>query len=97
MSYLSQYDALRAADVPSRLQLVNGWLRTDAHPFFAELRERCPIPQTPVFTLVTKYHDVTDILSRDDIFTVRSYAQRIDPTVGKMMLSRDRSAPKLAS
>jgi len=90
MSYLQQYDSIPAADARSRVGLVNGWIRTDTRAFFAELRERRPIFRTPAYTLVTRYRDVIDILIRDDLFTVRPYAPKMDPVVGPFMLGRDR-------
>ena len=90
MSYLNQYDAIPPADAAGRVGLVTRWIRTDTRPFFAELRDCRPIFQTPAYTMVTRYRDVVDILSRDDIFTVQPYALRMDPTVGPTMLARDR-------
>lgn len=89
MSYLEQYDA-QSDDPAAQVKLVSGWIRTDWQPFFRELRECRPIFQTPGFTLVTRFPDVTEVLSRERVFSVRLYASRMDPVVnGPFMLSRD--------
>ncbi|MFJ2034341.1 cytochrome P450 [Streptosporangium sp. NPDC087985] len=88
MAYLEQYDAL--ADDREKVALVRGWIRTDAIPFFRELREHRPIFVTPGFTLVTRFPDVMEVLSHENIFSVRLYAPRMDPVVdGPFMLARD--------
>ena len=91
MSYLAEYDAILASNLSQRIQTVSRWIRTDARPFFAELRERRPIFFTPSFILVTRHEDVLEVLSRDDIFSVRLYASKMDESVGPFMLGRDRS------
>jgi cytochrome P450 len=92
VSYLNQYDSIPPADAAHRVALVNGWIATDTRGLYAELRERRPIFQTPAYTMVTRYRDVIDVLSRDDVFTVRLYAVQMDPSVGPTMLARDRQA-----
>lgn len=90
MSYLEQYDA--QTDDEARTKLVSRWIRTDWRPFFLELREKRPIFVTPGFTLVTRFPDVTEVMSREKIFTVKLYASRMDPVVdGPIMLSRDQT------
>lgn len=85
-SYLAQYDA---ADDKTRVGLALRWIRTDWRPFFKELRENRPILKTPNFTFVTRFRDVTEVLSREKVFTVRPYQPHMDPVVGPFMLSRD--------
>jgi cytochrome P450 len=85
-SYLAQYDA---ADDKTKVGLALKWIRTDWRPFFKELRENRPILKTPNFTFVTRFADVTEILSREKVFTVRPYQPHMDPVVGPFMLSRD--------
>lgn len=84
--YLEQYDT---ADDQTKTALVSRWIRTDPKPFFKELREHRPILQAPTFTLVTRYPDVTEVLSRETVFTVRAYQPHMDPVVGPFMLARD--------
>jgi cytochrome P450 len=42
------------------------------------------LPNGNVF--VTRYRDVQEVLSRPEVFTVRDYAPRMDPSVGPFML-----------
>jgi len=87
-TYLQQYEAL-GDDPKAKAGFVVKLIRTEWRPFFQELREQRPIFQTPAFTLVTKFADVTEVLSRESIFTVRPYAPKMDPVVGPFMLARD--------
>ena len=93
MSYLAEYDSIPVFNSSKRIQTVSDWIRrrADVRAFFAELRERRPIFFTPAFTFVTKYEDVLEVLSRDDIFSVRLYASKMDESVGPFMLGRDRT------
>lgn len=84
--YLEQYDA---ADDKTRVGLALKWIRTDWRPFFKELREHRPILKTSNFTFVTRFPDVTEVLSREKVFTVRPYQPHMDPVVGPFMLARD--------
>ncbi|WP_242904824.1 cytochrome P450 [Actinomadura terrae] len=88
--YVGRYDAAAAKDPADALALLAGWLRTDWRPLFAELRARRPVLVTPVFTVVTRFADVTEVLSRGEVFTVAGYAARLDPALGgPVMLTRD--------
>jgi len=90
MSYLEQYDAIPDDRPRDRVGLVSRWLRSDWRPFFQELREHRPILVTPAFTLVTRFPDVQEILSRPRDFSVRIYQGKMDPVVaGPFMLARD--------
>jgi hypothetical protein len=51
MSYLEQYDRIPPDRPRDRVALVNGWIRGDWRAFFAELRERRPVFQTPAYTM----------------------------------------------
>ncbi|HYN98041.1 MAG TPA: cytochrome P450, partial [Actinomycetota bacterium] len=85
-TYLEQYDG---ADDRTKVGLALKWIRTDWRPFFKELRENRPILKTPNFTFVTRFADVTEVLSREKVFTVRPYQPHMDPVVGPFMLARD--------
>ncbi|WP_131738472.1 cytochrome P450 [Actinomadura roseirufa] len=88
--YLPRYDAARAADPAAAAALLAGWLRTERRPLFAELRAHRPVLVTPAFTLVTRFAEVTEVLSRGESFTVAGYAARLDPALGcPVMLTRD--------
>ncbi|ASC72620.1 Pulcherriminic acid synthase [Halomicronema hongdechloris C2206] len=90
MSYLEQYDNIPMDRLAEKLQLVNQWIRTEWRPFFQELRENRPIFVTPKFTLVTLFSDVQEVLSRENVFTVKLYASKMDAAVeGPFMLARD--------
>lgn len=89
MTYLEQYDGLKD-DQAAQNELVSRWLRTEWRPFFRELREQRPVLRAPGFTLVSRFADVNEVLSRQRVFTVAPYAPRMDPAVdGPFMLSRD--------
>lgn len=70
--------------------MVAGWIRGDWRGLFAELRAECPVFVTPVFTLVTKFADVQEVLAREKVFTVRPTRPQLDAALGSgFMLSRD--------
>src|SRR5712691_7508502 len=90
MSYLEQYDGLPDEQAAQKVGLVSRWIRTDWQPFFKELRESRPIFKTPAFTLVALFPDVVEVLSREDVFSVRLYQPKMDTVVGgPFMLARD--------
>lgn len=90
MSYLEKYDSIPMERAAEKVQLVRRWIRTDWRPFFKELRENRPIFETPAFTFVTLFKDVQEVLSREEVFSVRLYAPKMDPVVGgSFMLARD--------
>jgi len=86
MSFLNTFDGL--ADPAARTRLFFEALRTDWRALFAELRETRPILDLPVITVVTRWTDVVDMLSRNATFRV-TYAPHMDPSVGPFMLARD--------
>ncbi|MEU8385368.1 cytochrome P450 [Streptosporangium sp. NPDC048865] len=87
MSFLDRYES---AAEDRRPALIVSWIRNEWREFFAELRERRPIMHTPLLTLVTRFPDVVEVLSRERVFTVRLYAPRMDPFLGGgFMLSQD--------
>ncbi|MFF5209213.1 cytochrome P450 [Streptosporangium sp. NPDC000396] len=80
--YLERYDEALARDPMSAFGLVREWMRTDWRALFAELRERRPIFVTPAFTVVTRFADVTEVLSREEVFSVRAFGPRLDAALG---------------
>ncbi|MEL7084978.1 MAG: cytochrome P450 [Cyanobacteria bacterium P01_A01_bin.3] len=72
--------------------LVGGWLKTEALPFFAELRDRQPIYQGPPFAIVTKYADVMEMFNSDDVFTTDVFAPQIMRDIGPFVLGMRNSA-----
>jgi cytochrome P450 len=88
--HLERYDAAMARDPMSAFAMVREWMRTGWRAFFAELRDQRPIFVTPAFTVVTRFADVTEVLSREEVFTVRAFAPRLDAALGgPFMLARD--------
>ncbi|MFJ4654504.1 cytochrome P450 [Nocardia sp. NPDC088792] len=85
-SYLDRYDAATATD---QLQLLQKWFVTDSQGLFAELREHRPILVTPAFTLVTKFADVTEVLSREMVFNSRYDPALCTALGGRHILATD--------
>jgi cytochrome P450 len=90
VSLIDEYDALPASDAPGHIGLSLHWLQTDWRGLFADLRERRPILDLPLFLVVTRWSDVIDVLARPGTFNV-AYEPRTDPSVGPFMLARDDS------
>ncbi|MBV9825538.1 MAG: cytochrome P450 [Alphaproteobacteria bacterium] len=86
MSFLETFDG--TADPAARTALFFGAVQADWRSLFAELRETRPILDLPVMTVVTRWADVVDMLSRNETFRV-TYAPHMDPSVGPFMLGRD--------
>src|SRR5271165_5180213 len=86
MSFLDTFD--NTADPKARMALFFDALRTDWRALFAELRETRPILDLPIMTVVSRWADVVDLLSRNETFRV-TYAPHMDPSVGPFMLARD--------
>ena len=71
-------------------ELLQDLIENHTDEFFATLRRVKPIlkiPGGPVF--VTLFDDVQEVLSRPEVFTVKGYAPKMDPSVGPYMLARD--------
>ena len=86
MSFLDVYD--NTADPSAKMALFYGRLRKDWRELFSELRESRPVLDLPAMTVVTRWADVVDLLSRNETFQV-TYAPHMDPSVGPFMLARD--------
>ena len=91
MSFLDQYDSIPAEDVPTRVGFVYQTLNPGWRDLFAELRSKRPIFATPTFVMVTRHADVLDIFGQPELFSVRGYAGKMDPSVGPFMLARDKT------
>lgn len=87
MGFLTDYDALAtqakdpAAIAAEQSQMVGLWLATKPKDLFDELRETRPIFVSPASTIVTKYADVLEVLSREEAFSVKLYAKKMDRIV----------------
>ncbi|HEY2618190.1 MAG TPA: cytochrome P450 [Acetobacteraceae bacterium] len=86
MSFLDTLDGI--TDPAARTGLFFNALRADWRSLFAELRETRPILDLPVMSVVSRWADVVDLLSRNETFRV-TYAPHMDPSVGPFMLARD--------
>jgi cytochrome P450 len=86
MSFLDTLDGI--TDPAARTALFFNALRADWRSLFAELRETRPILDLPVMSVVSRWADVVDLLSRNETFRV-TYAPHMDPSVGPFMLARD--------
>ena len=87
--FLDVYDEIPPDNPRAQIQHVIGWLRSDWRQMYAELRDRRPVFKTPLFTMVTRATDVTDILAQPHLFSVRPNQRSMDPSVGPFMLARD--------
>jgi cytochrome P450 len=86
MSFLDTFD--NTIDPAAKVAQFFGALQGDWRALFAELRETRPILDLPVMTVVSRWADVVDLLSRNETFQV-TYAPHMDPSVGPFMLARD--------
>jgi len=89
MEFLEGYDAISANDIEGQKRHLIGWLRGNWRKMYAELREYRPVFKTPLFTMVTRATDVSDILAQPDAYSVRFNQRTMDPSVGPFMLARD--------
>jgi cytochrome P450 len=94
-SILDDFNAIAAKggdakDIAGKqFQFIMDQIRGDALPFFNELRERQPILQSPMATLVAQFRDVEEILRREEIFSVSPYLPRMMGVIGPFVLSQD--------
>lgn len=89
MSFLEDYDAIDPSQPAQQMGVFFKYVLTDADTMFAELRAHRPIFVMPAATLVTRFVDVQEVLTRPKIFSVRLYQPKMDPSVGPFMLARD--------
>ncbi len=74
------------AAAKAQMQLIGQWIAVCPVEFFAELRERSPILKAPAFTLVTRYEDVRDVLTLNEIFTTDLLKQNILKFIGNTVV-----------
>ena len=86
MSFLNSFD--QTSDPAAQVAQFFTALQTDWRGLFAELRETRPVLDLPIMTVVSRWADVVDLLSRNETFEV-TYAPHMDPSVGPFMLARD--------
>ena len=88
MPFLDALDALPADDAASRTGLFFQALHNDWRALFAELRASRPVLTLPGMTVLARWADVVDMLSRNGTFQV-PYRPHMDPSVGPFMMGRD--------
>lgn len=78
MTFLEELRASRRASVSesdeAQAAVVGEWLRSRTDAMFDDLRERAPTVLIGRMAFVTRYSDVLDVLRRNDVFSVRPYA-----------------------
>jgi cytochrome P450 len=74
------------AAAKAQMQLIGKWIAVCPVEFFAELREQSPILKAPAFTLVTRYEDVRDVLTLNEIFTTDLLKQNISKFIGNTVV-----------
>ena len=78
-SFLEAYDALAKTGqdphqiAAAQIGLFQEWVALRPLELFAELRAKRPIFETPGPLVVTRYHDVIEVIDLDEIFSVESY------------------------
>jgi cytochrome P450 len=89
-SFLAQLEAARtqdpAASAKAQMQLIGQWIDTCPVEFFAELREKSPILPAPAFTLVTRFADIRDVLTLNEIFTTDLLKQNMLKFIGNTVI-----------
>lgn len=71
MGFLSDYDALTSP--LEQLTLMQKWIVENPSGMFAELRAQKPIFITPGPVIVSRYRDVFEVASLDQIYSVKPY------------------------
>src|SRR4051794_23099827 len=90
MAFLEELDSLPADQAQARMRLFYSYIRADWRCLFAELRDKRPVLDLPLFSVVSRWTDVMDTLSRPSDFQI-PYRPHMDPSVGPFMLARDDS------
>jgi len=73
-NYLQLYDEASEAE---RYPLVKKWIDEEPLAFFKQLREERPILDTPEFTVLSRFDDVTEVLGMPKVFTVDLYKSKM--------------------
>jgi cytochrome P450 len=73
-NYLAVYDS---TPDEKKFALVRAWMDQEPLSFFRELREKRPVLATPTCTLVARFCDVTEVLSKPTVFTVSLYKPKM--------------------
>lgn len=91
MTFLEQYDGFESngGDPITKAQFLRTWLAEKPKELFDELRERRPIFESPLGIIITKYTDVLEVLARDQFFSVRLYAPKIERIGGPFIIGME--------
>jgi len=84
-NYLELYDQAAEAE---KYPLVKQWIDEEPLAFFKQLREERPILDTPEFTVLSRFDDVTEVLGMPKVFTVDLYK----PKMADYLMSHDDDA-----
>ncbi|HEY9828476.1 MAG TPA: cytochrome P450 [Stenomitos sp.] len=91
-SFIAQFqEAAAQAENPkaaaqAQMQLIGQWIAVCPLEFFSELREHAPILAAPAFTLVTRYADVQQVLTLNDIFTTDLLKHNMEQFIGNTVV-----------
>jgi cytochrome P450 len=91
MAFLDQFIAF-SREPAKQSELFAEWMAERPRELFQELRVSQPILVLPGRVLVTKYHDVIDVLARDEEFGVDLYAPKMRRATGDFFLGMEDSA-----
>ena len=80
MAFLEESQLAPAEQAQERMGLFFAHLKADWRSLFGELREKRPVLDLPLFTVVSRWADVMDTLSRPSDFQV-TYGPHMDPSV----------------
>ena len=86
--FLKRFEAMPESD---RWPMVRNRMRRDPLPLYAELRESAPVLAMPEVTLVTRFEDCSEVLRRNDLFSIAPYK----PKQGTYWMAQDDTARHL--
>ena len=92
MAFLADFDVIKSLQHElseidrSATHLLQSWLQTKFGSLFDELRAHRPILNAPGIVLVSKYADVMEVLSHDEVFSVQPYRPKIERIGGPFVL-----------
>jgi len=87
MAFLDAYNYLSSPQ-QQKIMILNA-LRGDWRNLFYELRSNRPVFETPLFTMITRWGDILQVLTQPELFSVKENTTIMTPTMGTFMLSQD--------
>ncbi len=79
-------EQLKEVNNDQEMPLIGKWIATCPLEFFHELRQKAPILKAPAFTLVTRYEDIRDVLTLNEIFTTDLLEQNMLKFIGNTVV-----------